>query len=186
MSKDPAKLKIAEPYARALLQIAEAEGQESTFSLIANSKTLLVIYPIVAEYLTNPAFTKKTKYSILTKLAGSKEKQNMSTIIRWLIERDRISILPTVLELFLDKALDSSFIDHYVISTAKKMPRGSRKMTVEKIHKLTDNKNIILEFKTNETLIGGFLIEHKGKVNDHTIKNTLKIIAKQLDTILKL
>lgn len=44
----------------------------------------------------------------------------------------------------------------------------------------------MVEFSTDESLIGGFLICNEGKVVDYTVKNKLKILAKQLDTVLEL
>ena len=44
----------------------------------------------------------------------------------------------------------------------------------------------MIEFSTNKSLIGGFLICNESKIVDYTVKNKLKLLAKQLDTVLEL
>ena len=44
----------------------------------------------------------------------------------------------------------------------------------------------MLQFIIDKSLIGGLLIRNQGKVIDYSIKNKLKILAKQLDTALEI
>ena len=44
----------------------------------------------------------------------------------------------------------------------------------------------MVEFSIDETLIGGFLIKNNGRIIDYTVKNKLKTLAKQLDTVLEI
>jgi F0F1-type ATP synthase delta subunit len=44
----------------------------------------------------------------------------------------------------------------------------------------------MFQFLVDESLIGGLLIRNQGKVIDYSIKNKLKILAKQLDTVLEI
>ena len=187
MSKDPVNLKIADPYARAFVQIVEADG--SIFPVIADMQALLEILTTSRELkkcLISPLINDNTKYAILMKFTGSNLNEDGRNYFRWLIERKRISILPTILQLFLDTVTNSSRVNYYTISTAKRMPRGSRKTLNDKIIKTVGSKDLIVEFKIDKTLIGGLLLEHRGKVIDYSVKNILKTLAKQLDTVLKL
>lgn len=187
MSKDPVNLKIADPYARAFVQIVEADG--SVFPVIADMQALFEILTNsreLRECLSSPLINDHTKYAILMKCAGSNLTQDGRNYFRWLIERKRISILPTILKLFLDTVANSAEVNYYVIYTAKGMPRGSRKNLIDQIITAVGRKDLIVDFKINEALIGGLLLEHKGKVIDLSLKNMLTIIAKQLDTVLKL
>ena len=44
----------------------------------------------------------------------------------------------------------------------------------------------MIQFNTDESLIGGFLIRNQGKIVDYTVKNKLKTLAKQLDSVLEI
>ena len=44
----------------------------------------------------------------------------------------------------------------------------------------------MIQFNTDESLIGGFLIRNQGKVVDYSVKNKLNLLAKQLDTVLEI
>jgi F0F1-type ATP synthase delta subunit len=44
----------------------------------------------------------------------------------------------------------------------------------------------MIQFSTDESLIGGFLIKNQGKIVDYSVKNKLNLLAKQLDTVLEI
>jgi len=44
----------------------------------------------------------------------------------------------------------------------------------------------MIQFNTDKSLIGGLLIRNQGKIVDYSIKNKLRILAKQLDTVLEI
>ena len=44
----------------------------------------------------------------------------------------------------------------------------------------------MVQFSTDKSLIGGFLIKNQDKIIDYSVKNKLKTLAKLLDTVLEI
>ena len=57
---------------------------------------------------------------------------------------------------------------------------------MQKLKTLTNAREIRLSITVDSSLIGGFLIKNQGKVVDYTVKNKLKTLAKELDSVLEI
>lgn len=187
MSKNPLALKVAAPYARALFDFVKDTG--TMFQVTSDLNRIQRLFfnsTELVECLQNPLISGEAKQEILIKVVG--EKMNIETIqfISILIRRNRINLLPTILKTYLELVFETSGSRSFQIYSATRLSNGHRIRLINKIRALGKSKRIKIHFKIDESLIGGFLIINKGKVLDYTVKNKLKTLAKQLDTVLKL
>ena len=103
-----------------------------------------------------------------------------------LIRRNRINLLPTIIFSYLELVYQTANSRAFQIVSAKDLSNGQRTRLIKKIKSIAKHSRIMIQFNTDESLIGGFLIRNQGKVVDYTVKNKLKILAKQLDSILEI
>lgn len=187
MSKNPIALKVAAPYARALFDFVNDTGTlfEVT-SDIQNIQGLLFKSPELVECLQNPLISGEAKQEILVKVAGKKMSADTLQFLGTLIERKRINLLPTILFNYLELVYKTACSRAFQIVSAKTLSNGQRTRLIKKIKAVVKFDRVMVDFSTDKSLIGGFLIRNNGKVVDYTVKNKLKTLAKQLDTVLEL
>lgn len=187
MSKNPVALKIAAPYARALFDFVKETGTlfEVT-SDVQNIQGLLFKSRELFKCLQNPLVSNEAKQEILIRVAGKKMNHETLQFLTTLIKRNRINLLSTIIFSYLELVYKTANSQAYQIVSATDLSNGQRTRLIKKIKSVSKNNRIMIQFSTDKSLIGGFLIKNQGKVVDYSVKNKLKTLAKLLDTVLEI
>lgn len=187
MSKNPVALKIATPYARALFDFVKETGTlfEVT-SDIQNIQGLLFKSKELFKCLQNPLISNEAKQEILIRVVGKKMNHETLQFLTTLIKRNRINLLSTIIFSYLELIYKTANSQAFQIVSATDLSNGQRTRLIKKIKAVSENNRIMIQFNTDKTLIGGFLIKNQGKVVDYSIKNKLKTLSKLLDTVIEI
>jgi F-type H+-transporting ATPase subunit delta len=187
MSKNPVALKIAAPYARALFDFVKETGTllEVT-SDIQNIQGLLFKSKELFKCLQNPLVSNEAKQEILIKVVGKKMNHQTLQFLTTLIKRNRINLLSTIIYSYLELVYKTANSQAFQIVSATDLSNGQRTRLIKKIKSVIENNRIMIQFSTDKSLIGGFLIKNQGKIVDYSVKNKLKTLAKLLDTVLEI
>lgn len=187
MSKNPVALKIAAPYARALFDFVKETGTlfEVT-SDIQNIQGLLFKSKELFKCLQNPLVSNEAKQEILIKVAGKKLNHETLQFLTTLIRRNRINLLSTIIFSYLELVYKTANSQAFQIVSATELSNGQRTRLIKKIKSVGENNRIMVQFSTDKSLIGGFLIKNQDKIIDYSVKNKLKTLAKLLDTVLEI
>lgn len=164
-------------YARALFDIALAEGTD----LLRVQKDLGDFARLVGQndslkrVLTNPAIPVARKRGVIEQLiarAGSLQ-PTVAKVLLMLAERDRLAILPEVVEVFDARLMDHQKVIRARIVTAVPLPP-------ERIAALTDGlkratgSNVLVETSVDAGLIGGAVARIGSTVYDGSITRQLE------------
>ena len=188
MSKNPVALKIAAPYARALFDFVKETGTlfEVT-SDIQNLQGLLFKSKELFKCLQNPLVSNEAKQEILIKVAGRKMNHETLQFLTTLIKRNRINLLSTIIFSYLELVYKTANSQAFQIISATDLSNGQRTRLIKKIKSVSENmEDAMIQFSTDKSLIGGFLIKNQDKIIDYSVKNKLKTLAKLLDTVLEI
>ena len=187
MSVDPLSKKIAAPYARALFDFSvEQNIMHQITADFQNLDIFLAETPELLEYLNNPIVNQKVKSEILTKTLKSQLNTETFKFLMVLVERDRINLLTTIIESYLELIYQTASIKMIEVSTASAFTNLQKDTLIQKLKELTNAREIRLVINVEPSLIGGFLIKTDSKVIDFTVKNQLQKLAKHLDTVLEI
>ena len=187
MSGNPLTSKIAAPYARALFDFSvEKNIMHQITADFQNLDIFLAETPELLEYLNNPIVNQKVKSEILTKALKSQLNTETFKFLMVLVERDRINLLTTIIESYLELIYQTASIKMIEVSTASAFTNLQKDTLIQKLKELTNAREIRLVINVDPSLIGGFLIKTESKVIDFTIKNQLQQLAKHLDTVLEI
>ena len=187
MSKNPVALKIAAPYARALFDFGKETG--SLFEITAdvqNIQDLLLKSKELAKCLQNPVISSEAKQEILIRVTDKMNTRKTFQFLNTLIRRNRINLLSTVIFSYLELVYKTAKCRAFQVFSAIYLPSIQKLKVIEKVRLVTGSNRIMFQFIVDKSLIGGLLIKNQGKVIDYSIKNKLKILAKQLDTVLEI
>ena len=187
MSANPLASKIAAPYARALFDFSvEKNIMHQVTADFQNLETFLDENAELTEYLNNPLVSQEAKREILAKILQSQVNAETFKFLMVLVNRDRISLLKSVISNYLELVYETASIKMIEVSTAFPFTNLQKNTLIQKLKELTNAREIRLIITVDSSLIGGFLIKTESKVIDFTVKNQLQRLAKHLDTVLEI
>lgn len=187
MSGNPLASKIAAPYARALFDFSVEKN--IMHQITADFQNLEIFFnenAELTEYFNNPIVNQDAKREVLTKTLDSQVNTETFKFLMVLINRDRINLLKSVIENYLELVYETASIKMIEVSTASAFTNLQKNTLIQKLKELTNAREIRLLITVDPSLIGGFLIKTESKVIDFTIKNQLQQLAKHLDTVLEI
>jgi F-type H+-transporting ATPase subunit delta len=176
--------KIVEPYAEALLELANSSGslKEVTNDMnivsqfLANSSDLKT-------FLGNPLVTKDAKKNVVKDILGEQITAKTLTFLMLLVDRWRIALLDNVAKRFLELSYKTDCIEIAKVTSSVQLSAEQQKNIAEKLKVITGAKQIKLALKVDPSLIGGFTVEIGSKLIDTTIRGQLKQISNLLGAI---
>ena len=187
MSGNPLTSKIAAPYARALFDFSVEKN--IMHQITADFQNLDIFFSEtseLAEYLNSPVVREEAKREVLTKTLKSQINAETFKFLMVLVERNRINLLTSIINSYLELVYETASIKMIEVSTASAFTNLQKNTLIQKLKELTNAREIRLIITVDPNLIGGFLIKTESKVIDFTIKNQLQQLAKHLDTVLEI
>jgi F-type H+-transporting ATPase subunit delta len=174
-------VKIAEPYAEALLELATLNDslKETTNDInivsqfLANSSDL-------KKFLNNPLITRDAKKNVLKDVLGEQISATSLTFLMLLVDRGRIAFLDGVAQKFLELSYKKDSIEIAKITSSIQLSGQQQKDLAEKLKVMTGAKQIKLALRVDPKLIGGFTVEVGSKLIDTSIRGQLKQISSLL------
>jgi F-type H+-transporting ATPase subunit delta len=187
MSGNTLTSKIAVPYARALFDFSvEKNIMHQITADFQNLDTFFNESSELSEYLNNPVVKQEAKREILAKTLKSQINSETFKFLMVLVNRDRISLLDSIIKTYLELVYETASIKMVEVSTATSFTNSQKNTLIQKLKELTNAREIRLVITLDPSLIGGFLIKTESKVIDFTVKNQLQQLAKHLDTVLEI
>ena len=187
MSANPLASKIAAPYARALFDFSvEKNIMHQITADFQNLDIFLSEATELIEYLNNPVVNQQAKRDILAKTLKSQVNTETFKFLMVLVDRDRINLLSSVINNYLELVYETASIKMIEVVTASAFTSSQKTALVQRLKEITNAREIRLVTTVDPNLIGGFLIKTESKVIDFTIKNQLQRLAKHLDTVLEI
>ena len=171
-------VKIAEPYAEALLELSN-----SSDSLSETTNDINIVSQFLAnssdlkKFLGNPLITRTAKKNVIKDVLGEQIDSKTLTFLMLLVDRGRIAILDTIAEKFLELSYKKESIEIAKVTSSIKLSTEQQKNIALKLKSITGAKQIKLALRVDPKLIGGFTVEIGSKLIDTSIRGQLKQIS---------
>jgi F-type H+-transporting ATPase subunit delta len=173
--------KIVEPYAEALLELANSnESLKETTNDMNIVSQFLVNSTDLKKFLGNPLITREAKKNVIKDILGEQVNAKTLTFLMLLVDRGRISLLDTIAQRFLELSYKNERIEIAKITSSIQLSAEQQKNIAEKLKTITGAKQIKLALKVDPTLIGGFTVEIGSKLIDTSIRGQLRQISNLL------
>lgn len=161
---------IAEVYAKALLESNVPQQAVIDGCQILEENLLLW------EILCNPSITKKEKQRVIQKLFS----QEMANFLYVLCEHGKISILFEIETVYCQLLRQKEGIGTATVYYTILPDATQRQAIADMLCKVEHKKEFILNWKKDETLLGGICIQCGHKQYDRSVKNSLNLLRKKL------
>lgn len=175
MSQSTISSAIAEPYAEALISLAQQHnlldrfGQDVSLMLemLKSSEDLSVV-------LANPFVPGDTKKSILTQLLSSQVHEYILKFLLVLVDRRRIAFLEGVCQHFqaLQRQLTNTELAE--VTSAIALNDAQRSAVIDKVKAMTGARQVELSTTIDSDLLGGVIIKVGSQVLDASIRGQLR------------
>ena len=164
-------------YARALFDVTRNEHKDvqKTQSDLRGFATLVANNPALQRVLINPAIPASRKRAVVEQLlssVGTVEPAVAKTLLM-LAERDRLAILADLADVFDSRVMDDQHVVRAEIVTATALP-AERVAALGDGLKQATGRNVQIETRVDESLIGGAVARIGGTVYDGSITRQLE------------
>nr|ALL97196.1 ATP synthase CF1 subunit delta [Pyropia endiviifolia] len=184
MSSNNVVIKIAQPYAVALLELAKTKKVTKKVS-----KDIQLVQSILSQseklkiFLANPLKTVEAKKQVIIATFGDQISEHTLSFLMILVDRKRIAMLDTIANKYLKLAYQMESLTIANINTSIALNSEQENLLTEKIKIMTKAKEVKLIISIDPELIGGFTIQIGSKVIDTSIKGQLRQMASHLDMV---
>ncbi|AFZ57238.1 F0F1 ATP synthase subunit delta [Anabaena cylindrica FACHB-243] len=183
MRSNAATAEIAQPYAQALLSLAQSKNLTEDFGtdartflgLLAGSKEL-------ESYLSNPFTQAENKKNLLKQVLGEGVSPYLRNFLLLLVDRRRISCLEAILQqyLVLLRQLNQTVLAE--VTSAVALTEAQQQAITEKVIAITNARQVELETKIDNELIGGVIIKVGSQVIDASLRGQLRRLSLSLNS----
>lgn len=172
--------RLAGRYAKSLIDLATEQNQLE--QVYADMKYLQALCQQSREFvnlLKSPIIQADKKGKIVEAVTTGKVSKMTEGFNRLLVQKGRESVLPEIVDAFIEQYNEIKGIHKVKITTAVAVSDELKQQIVAKIKAETPLQNIELETAVKDELIGGFTLEFHNNLVDASILRDLNDIRKQ-------
>lgn len=172
---------IVEPYAQALMSLAQSQNLVDRFGEdVASLLKLLKESEDLSRFLGNPIFELAGKKAALQQIVGDQVHPLVKNFLLLLVDRRRIGFLQAICEQFqaLLRELNQTVLAE-VISTVE-LTEAQQQTVRDQVIAMTGARQAELETKIDSDLLGGVVIKVGSQVIDASLRGQLRRISLKL------
>lgn len=172
---------LARPYARAAFEFAKEANQVDAWFTMLELAACALEQPIVVQELGKPTLTRARKADLLINLLASNIDTSFGNFLHALGEHDRLSLLPTVCELFEAYKLEAERVVDVEVETAFELSADQLQKITSALSKRLD-RTVQAKQTVNAALIGGLTIRAGDLVIDSSVRGRLDKLAEAMNS----
>ncbi len=169
---------VGDPYAEALMSIAQANGLEDHFGdelkgflwLLGESKDF-------EAFLANPLLKPQDKKAIIRQIAGEGVNPLLVNFLLFLVDRRRIIFLSAIAQKYLEllrKLRNAVLAD---VTSASELSDEQKNAIAEKVKTMTGAASVEISTKIDPSLIGGVIVKVGDQVLDASLRGQLRRLS---------
>ena len=172
---------VAEPYAQALMSVAQENNLTEQFG-----KTFREIEDLMEEsaefsdFVANPVVNPEAKKEVLRKVMGDDTSPYLINFLMLLVDKRRIIFLKEIAAQFSALVRKLNNIVLAEIISAKELNEEQKQALVDRVKGITDASDVELKITVDPELIGGVIIKVGSKIIDASVQGQLRRIGMSL------
>lgn len=173
------KSTIARPYAEAVFQLADANGQLKEWSAMLQTVALIAADADMHNIIGNTSVNKEQVAQLVIDVAGKVMTDAGCNLVKLLTENRRLDVLAEITEQFETlKAAAEKTVEAHIVS-AQEVSAAQKSMIAEKL-KARLGREVSLTCTVDESLMGGAIIKAGDMVIDGSVSGQLNKLSVEL------
>ena len=181
MRRDPAVIRV---YSKSLLEATQPTGRLKEY--IGEAVALRKIYldnPRVKAFLEGPHIREQEKAGLVDAVfSGGRVLPMLFNLLRVLVNKKRITLLPDILEEFQEIAEQELGQVIGRVTSAVPMDPTKQRLLTQRLEQVT-GLNFTFEFKVDPEVLGGVLVRYKDVNIDGTLRGRLRHLRSRLEAM---
>lgn len=176
------KAEILEPYAEALMALAQAQNLTDRFGEeVADLLKLLEESPELRQFFSSPVYSTQQKKALVRQAFGGKVHDLMLNFLLLLVDRQRIAFLDGIGAHYqtLWRALKK--IELAEVTAAVELSSEQEQAVKDRVKAMTGANSVELKVILDPAIIGGVIIKVGSQVLDASIRGQLRRIGVSLN-----
>ncbi len=174
---------IAEPYAQALMSLAQQNGLTQEFgNACRDIENLMEESPEFSNFIANPVANPEAKKAVLRQVFSDANAYFVNFLML-LVDKRRIVFLKEIAIQFSSLLRKLNQIVLAEVSSAKELNEGQQQALVDRIKSITEAQDVELKINIDPELIGGVIIKVGSKVIDASVRGQIRRIGMSLGNI---
>jgi len=173
---------VAEPYAQALMSVAQNHHLSDRFSdSLRDLSRLLKESPDLQAFITSPVIKETDKKAVLRQILGNSESPYLVNFLLLLVDKRRIIFLAEICEqyLILYRKLTNTVLAE--VTTASALSREQERRIEEDVKQRTGARSVDLIITLDSEILGGVIIKVGSQVYDASLRGQLRRIRLSLN-----
>lgn len=171
---------LARKYGGAIYEIAkEQHGLEQVEQELTFIRDTIQGNAELKEFINHPFLTKDAKKDTIKKLFADKVQPVVLQFCYVVIDRDRIDLLPEMVDVYISLAHHELGMEEAVVTSALPLSETQAEALREKLGELTGLR-ITLKRKVDPALIGGFTVRIGDKLIDGSVARQLHTLKERM------
>lgn len=176
---------IAEPYAQALMSVAQQQNLTEVFGEEMRSLlTLLDESPDFAAMLASPVVSDDNKKAILRSVLGDQANGSFVNFLMLVVDKRRIIFLAAIARQYLTILRQFTNTVLAEVTSALKLTDAQKDQVTAKVKQLTGAQGVELETKVDPEILGGIVIKVGSQVFDSSLRGQLRRVGISLGATL--
>jgi F-type H+-transporting ATPase subunit delta len=171
---------VARVYARAMLDLAAAQGQED--ELLAELQALgeaVAGDPELAAFLASPLVSGEARAEVLEKVFRRRASDLLVDVLEVINLKGRLGLLPAIVEAFRGEYRELRGLVDVRVTSAVPLSQAQRTSLAAALAKLTGKKPELIE-RVDPSILGGLVVEVAGEKSDSSLSSRLRDVAMHL------
>ncbi|MDZ8054913.1 MAG: ATP synthase F1 subunit delta [Aulosira sp. ZfuVER01] len=172
---------IAQPYAQALMSIAQSKNQTEQFGEDARVLVnLLKDSAPLQNLIDNPFIQPERKKAVISQILGDGANPYLRNFLLLLVDKRRIFFLEAILQQYLAllRQLNQTVLAEVI--SAVPLTEAQQQAVIDKVLAITNARQVELETKIDSDLIGGLIIKVGSQVIDASLRGQLRRLSLRL------
>ncbi|PSB50839.1 F0F1 ATP synthase subunit delta [Chroococcidiopsis cubana CCALA 043] len=181
MSSNAMNEQVVQPYAQALMSVARSNNLTEQFGEDARTLTnLLRESEQLRNFLTNPFVSISDKKAVLGRVVGDNVNPYMRNFLMLLVDRRRIILLEGICQQYLAllRQLNQTVLAE--VTSAVELTEEQKQAVRDKVIAMTNARQVELETRIDQSLIGGAIVKVGSQVIDASIRGQLRRLSLRL------
>jgi len=165
-------------YAQAVIELASAEGSFGRWQRDLDGLAALVTGPEAGAFFANPNISNSEKLSVVEKVLPELHPEALN-LVKMLIERRKVTILPDVAALVDEAYLATQGIVRVDVTTAEPLGEEGQALVGRQLKQLL-GKDVQLRMTVDPEIIGGIVARIGDQLIDGSVINQLRSLRARL------
>lgn len=170
------KTTIARPYARAVFELAQADGTLDQWSKMLQVLKLVVTDRGMQAVITNPVLDDQKLTDVLVDICGEHLDEQGQNFVAILVQANRLLVVPQIAELYEKLKAEAEGTAEVKVISAYPLD-DKQKETIREVMSKRLGKKIEITTDVDESLIGGAIIRSGDSVIDASLRGSLKQLS---------